>query len=248
MTLNELVQRRRDEQGVIALLTLLFIMTVGLLSLMIVWALGYTSGAYTTLYGAAQSAAYAAASEVNPGAGSSFSQPPFDCGSGFSSTPAGSSVVCTNGRAATAARALLTSELSPSNSAGNGAPPYGLSYSQGGGGTVQLLDGNGNAIDGVLAYEIALPPGAAHNSDPNCVGTAADPSGGNPIRSCWTNPASDFGVADFNYSSGIVVIARATVKMPMCPQFLLQGLCNYTITVSVPARIGQQQVFPSFNK
>lgn len=238
----------KEEEGIVALLTFLFMMTIGIIVLFTLWGLAYTSGAYTTLYGATQAAAYAAASEVRfvPEGGTT-SQLPFQC----SSTPH-----CTSGRTSETAKQLLAAALErgPANSGlirRDG--PYGLSYP----GTVRLLDENGNGMDGVLAYEVQIPPGAAAELDPACGGSVIDPENGSrTIRTCWVNPFPDFGVQDQNYVSGVVVIAEATIPfVPTCDGLnwsigdLNVNLCpRVRIRASVPARSGQQQSFSGTNE
>jgi hypothetical protein len=222
-------RRGRDEGGVIALLTLGFMTSVGFLLLFLLWSAGYTAGARTTLYGAAQSAAYAAASEVNYGGDQAHAQPMFDCGTGFDTTDTTASPICVNGRTANAARQAMAASLSRGS--------YGLNF----GANVQLVDVGGNVINGVYAFEVGMAPGAAFVADPSCNGSVLQ--GTIPIRTCWKNPAANVQVRDSNFSSGIVVVAQATVTLPMCPRGLLGNICDQTIRVSVPARTAQQQVF-----
>jgi hypothetical protein len=216
-------RRSRSEEGVVALLTLIFLSTVGLLLLYLLFVVGFVSGAHTELYGATQSAAYASASEVRFGDPGN-RQPPFNCQPGFDSTLAGSSPRCAGGRTARAAREVLREQL-------NGR--YGLRYGQ----NVITLDEEGNPFDGVLAYEIALPPGAAKEADPVCFGYYD--AGERRLRTCWTNPGVE-GVQDFNYNAGVIVRTRAQVEVPACPDLFLRGLCRVRLEVSIPARAGQQ--------
>lgn len=240
----------QEEDGIVALLTFLFIMTIGVVVLFTLWGLSYTSGAYTTLYGATQAAAYSAASEVTfAPSNSTIQQLPFQC----NSTPN-----CTSGRTAEAAKALLRVALAPTSGGAIGEDgPYGLHYPGGSElGSVRLLDENGNQMDGVLAYEIQIPPGAAAQLDPNCNGSAFDEGGESVIRTCWANPFPDFGVQDENYVSGVVVVAEAFVPfIPACDGRnwsignLSINLCPVVrIRTSVAARSGQQQPFGGTNE
>lgn len=226
--------RREDERGIIALMTLIFMMNCGFFVLLMIWAIGYQSAASTNLYGATQAAAYAAASEVELGnATQSGYQLTFDCGN-FDSTLAGSSTRCTGGRTAEAARASMAAHLAPG---AKGKARFGLTYPNG---TVELVDENGSAFDGVLAFEIPYPSGAAYLVDDNCSGSATPDGAVTAIRTCWRNPTTDFGVADPNYVSGVVVIARASIPLfPGCPRSIFGDFCARTISASVPARSAQ---------
>lgn len=240
----------QEEEGIVAILTFLFIATIGIVALFALWGLSYTSGAYTTLYGATQAAAYSAASEVTFAPGdSTIQQLPFQC----NSTPN-----CTSGATAQAAKALLGAALAPTGGGAIGvAGPYGLHYPGGGEpGSVRLLDAAGNQMDGILAFEIQIPPGAAAQLDPDCNGSVIDANGESSIRTCWANPFPDFGVQDQNYVSGVVVVAETVIPfVPLCSGrnwsigSLSVDLCPMVrLRVSVAARSGQQQAFGGTNE
>lgn len=240
----------RTEEGVVALLTLIFMMFIGFTSLTILWGLSYTSGAYTTLYGATQAAAYSAASQVDFG-GAGLAQPPFDCGTNWSSSLAGSPPSCVDGKTAEAARGLLRAQLPCSGG------PYGLRYcpSNPPAGNVQLIDENGHISNGILAYEIAIAPGAAQAADPDCDGLAsANTPEAQGQRTCWRNPyasagSNPYGVSAVgapNYSSGVVVVAVASI--PFVPGCSLAQICpQLQLLAAVPASTGQQQPFTGTN-
>jgi hypothetical protein len=226
-------------------MTLLFMMFVGFTSLFILWGLSYTSGAYTTLYGATQAAAYAAASQVDLGSGA-LGQPPFDCGSGWDSSTSASGPypVCQTGRTFQAAQDLLASQFPC-----NGRVPYGLRYCADGSGNVQMGDGS-HVSNGILAYEIAVAPGAALKADTSCSGftviNAAESQ--QAQRTCWQNPYSAATVRAFNYSSGVVVVTTASIPfVPGCTSSRFLFCPQLLILTAVPASVGQQQPFTGTN-
>lgn len=240
-----------EEKGIVALLTLGFMTFIGFTSLLVLWGLSYTSGAYTTLYGATQAAAYASVSQVDVAAQSS-AQPSFDCGDNFNSSVSGGSAVCTQGRTAQAARDLLSSQVPCSKA------PYGLHYCSDGSGNVKLLDDALNPSNGILAYEVAYAPGAAFVADSQHNCDNFDPQG---QRICWTNPYAAIAVTSHNYSSGVVVATQATIPFfPGCnlDSYLkaffphrgagLPNICRVTFLVTVPASVGQQEPFPGTNQ
>lgn len=72
-------KRVADERGVAALLTLAFMMSVGVAIVITLWAISVASGAFNLLYSVNQSAAYAAVSAVSTGEADS-NQMQIDCG------------------------------------------------------------------------------------------------------------------------------------------------------------------------
>lgn len=218
----------RAQAGAVALLTLVFMLTLGLASMMMLWGIGYSAGAYTTLYAATQAAAYAAVSEVSLEGAGAGAQLPFDCGASFDALAA--EPVCRDGNAGLAAKLMLGIAL---------RGQFGLSYP----GAVRLVDSAGNEIDGVLAFYIPLAPGVARAADPGCSGIVATENA--RVRSCWRNPgrifgqaAGDFFVSDPNYLSGIVAITEAEIPFPPSCR---SALCpTITLRVAVAARQGQQ--------
>lgn len=224
--LLEQLRRTGREEGAVALLTLVFMMTVGMVMVIVLFGMSYVSAAHTTLYQATQAAAYAAANEiVTPANGGGTSQLPFDCGPNFDW--AQPSPVCTSGRTAQAAKTLLSDTL---NGAGG---KFGLSFP----GSVRLVDTSGNTVDGPLAYYVSDSAGVAQAEDPGCGGIYGN------TRTCWTNPVGDIGVGDSNYVSGVVVITQATVPfVPGCTSWICP---TFTIQVAVSARAGQ--VIPGKN-
>lgn len=221
-SLTALCKRGRGESGAILLLTVVFMMTVGVAAIVVLWGMGYTAGAYEELYSATQSAAYAAATEVSYGQTSENgnAQLQFDCGAAV--LPA-----CDQGRSYEAATSLLNAQLKGK---------FGLTYP----GNVELLDQSLQPTNSILAYQIPVTPALAQSLDPTCIGTVTPPDG-QPFTSCWTIPGTSSAI-DKNYISGVVVADQATIQLiPGC------HICgSFTIKAIAAARTGQQLPGSSF--
>jgi hypothetical protein len=219
------------DRGIFAMVTLIFMGTMGLALLSVLWGLTYATAVGNTLYGATQAAAYAAANQVD------FSVPtggqlPYDCGSGFD--PAAEQPRCTTGPTADVARQVLQGSLHGQ---------LELSYP----GNVQLIDETGAAFDGVLAYQIDKAPGDAHAisvalKDDTCqFPVQFNPESGQNERLCWRNPLGDIFSRDRepNWVSGVVVITQ--VSLPFFPYCKTSWFCpTMTYRYAVAARQGQQ--------
>jgi hypothetical protein len=233
-----LKSRSSEEEGIAMILTIVFLMTAGMVMIFMIWGIAYTTSVQTRLYGATQVASYAAVNEVVFAGGYGASpgvQPPFACNNGGLDEPTNSNPVCDSGQAADTARTLLQASLQGQ---------LGLSYATDGSGNVQLLDAQGNVTNGILAYQVGVGSGAARSVDPGCAGTAEIDS--TTYRTCWLNPGRDlFNGGQKNYSSGVVVITKVTVPfVPGCNSLILCP--RFTFINSVPATVGQQN--PSVNK
>jgi hypothetical protein len=214
------------------MLTLVFMGTLGLSLMSVLWALTYATAVGNTLYGATQSAAYAAANQVGDFTNPSNAQLPYDCGANFDATAA--EPECTVGSTADIARQVMQASLQGQ---------LDLSYP----GNVQLVDENGNAFDGVLAYQINTSPGDAENisnsiGDPTCqFPVVNDPDTGIAERVCWRDPLGDIFSRDRQPSwvSGVVVISQ--VQLPFFPFCKTSWFCpTMTYRYAVAARQGQQ--------
>lgn len=70
-------KRIKKEDGAIAIITIFFLFTVGIISILALWSIGVATGAYNKLYVANQSAAFSAVTTARQTEG--FSQPVFGC-------------------------------------------------------------------------------------------------------------------------------------------------------------------------
>lgn len=224
--------RASRERGVFAMVTLIFMGTMGLALLSVLWGLTYATAVGNTMYGATQAAAYAAANQVDFSGGSSAGQLPYDCGAGFD--PAVDQPRCTGGSTAAIARQVLQGSLHGQ---------LQLTYP----GNVQLIDETGAPFDGVLAYQINRAPGDAYNisqaiGDTSCqVPVQFNSDNGENERICWRNPLGDIFSRDRepNWVSGVVVITQ--VQLPFFPYCRTSWFCpTMTYRYAIAARQGQQ--------
>lgn len=220
------------DRGIFAMMTLIFMGTMGLALLAVLWGFAYATAVGNTLYGATQAAAYAAANQVDFTSNSSGGQLPYDCGGGYDTTA--DQPHCTGGSTADIARQVLQGSLHGQ---------LELRYP----GNVQLIDGSGASFDGILAYQIDASPGEARNislaiGDPTCqVPIYTNPDDGTSERVCWRNPLGDIFSRDRepNWISGVVVITQ--VQLPFFPYCKTSWFCpTMTYRYAVAARQGQQ--------
>jgi hypothetical protein len=225
----------RSESGVMVLLTLVLCLLLIIPTVLLVWQIAYIQAAQSQLATTAVAAAYAATEETQFGSGTptnDSNQLRFDCGPGFAEAAAQvADPHCTSGRTANAARALFSAQLQGQ---------FGLVFRADGSGSVHLADENWQPLDGVLAYEITLPSGAAAQiADPGCTSAfQADPQSGARTRVCWINPTERNSQPQVKFNSGVIVNATAVVKLP---QGCAGSWClSYTIHVSESSGQGQQ--------
>jgi hypothetical protein len=214
-------RKLKDQRGAVALMTLGYLITCGLICLLTLWGIANATGAYNALYGVTQSAAYAAASATESPAGTSDSLT-FQCGG--TPSPSGD---CTSGEAFTAAQDAAVTGLS------SGVPGrFGLVY----GANASLTDSNGNAANIIYAYSPAGTP--AENQDffaktGKC--TQVNPDTGAVILACWR--LQDSVASTANFEPGTAVYMRADIPLCMssiCPSITLRTAA--AATVSQPNR------------
>lgn len=221
-----------SEGGVMMLLTLVLCLFVLVPSVIVGWQMAYLQAAQSKLSTTAVAAAYAAAEQIQYGsdATNGSAQLPFDCGPTFDAAALIVDPHCTQGRTADAARAVFTRALTGE---------WGLTYNSNGSGSVKLADENWQPLNGVLAYEISLPSGAAARlAAPGCQNPfQPDPDTGESTRVCWINPAERNSQPQVQFVSGVVVNATATVKLPQgC-----SGRWCLTVTLHVSESSAQAQ-------
>jgi hypothetical protein len=245
----------RNEEGVIALLTLGFFMACGLVLIVLLWGISFATGAYNTLYISTQSAARSAAQVTERQSGNS-QQPSFACDSGpaimSNRFTCGGPVALDKNDSFDAAYESLNAALNPGQNGQDGVP-----------GRFGLI-GPGYTPKGTEVQVKMLGPGFNPcPSNQNCISlysfgfssanqrdqarSICEPwddnseykllSNGQGLA-CWSLPGTggiDFGA---NYESGVVVRTRADITIPpgctawFCP-FLL---------VSVAAAAKQSQI------
>ena len=217
--------RARSEEGVFALLTGVFLILVGSFCIAGLWTIAYVSGAHTTLYAAAQSAAYTAATEVDFDSTAHAVQFGFLCQDGYDGLAA--DPWCNGGRTFAAADAMLRLQLQGQ---------FGLTM----GSSVGYADSNGNAAPGIRAYQIDISAGDAQASAGG--GCIQDNGGAGLTRVCWQVPGELGESTQTSYSSGVLVGVSAQVKAPFLSGCSIPVICDPVhIHVSVPAAQAQQE-------
>ena len=250
-----LLQRRFREEGAIALATFAFIVFVGLVILLTLWGIAYTTGAYNALYSANQSAAYAAATVTRPSwepKDTPSDQPLITCGRRARLQDGNNSYVTVcyddpgrSDEAIDAAQQVLAASLGSSKSRPG---PFGLYYDGGssdeGIGSVRLVGPRGARGQGdlITIHEITMSPADARNL---AEGLDLCPEDGiaeagyiedlEPIEVCWR--LRDEGITyPRQYHAGVVV--RSEAKLPLlpicsesnyCPTFRLQAVAAATL-------------------
>lgn len=234
--LRKIIERRYEEEGVIAIITLMFLLTAGIASIVLLWSIGIATGAYNKLYIANQAAAYAAvttATSPDPAINPGRNQLVFRCG--FSALVLGDSTVCADGNTFTVAENVFQRSLSENPSGGGN---FGIRYNVTGDNTdFYAVASNGNSdigpqYPGLNIYEV---PNSATKTRLNCSSSASgfvQPSG------CW-RVVEDGVTFPWQYTSGVVTRAKTTI--PSVP-----GLCSGTgcphITLQVKASASLNQV------
>lgn len=225
-------RRAAEEEGVIALATLGFMVAAGMAVIVLLWSIGAITGAYNSLYAANQAAAYAAASAtVAPANANSSSQLAFQC-----TYASPGSTLCTGGTSYDAAQSVMTTMLNTSRPG-----DFGLQY-------------GGNVAMTLNAYSIDRTPGEARAEAAayGCripVGSDAGytPIDGNPTDSelnCWDlhEEGVDFGV---KYTS--TVVSRSTANVNVLPGCGL-ALCNATMNVVAAASEDQPHPYTCYSE
>lgn len=215
-----LADRARRNDGAIALMTITFMIFLGLVMVVFLWTIGYAGGAYNTMQGAAQATAYAAAGAVN--VNNSPAQPQFDCNNG----QALPQDACINGATFNTAERTLHYALASTKA------NFGLFYdpSLGQNSSVYFTtpDGERAPVPTIYAHQIDFSAGLAKSLDPSCTGHADYPEGGIVAgRSCWK--LYEQGIGEPQYVSGVSVYLATVVQVPgcvasWCPQQPIQAV------------------------
>lgn len=224
--------RGAEEEGVIALATLGFMIAAGMAVIVLLWSIGVITGAYNSLYAANQAAAYAAASATTaPVDANSSSQLAFQCN--YASP---GSTLCVGGGSYDAAQSVMGTMLNTSRPG-----DFGLQYGS-------------NVAMTLNAYSINRTPSEA-KAEANAYGCGI-PAGsdagytaieGNPTDlelNCWDlkEEGVDFGT---QYTSAVV--ARSTANVNVLPGCGLT-LCNTTINVVAAASEDQPNPYTCYSE
>lgn len=222
--------RRRivREDGAIALATLAFMMVTGLIAIVTLWTIGYSTSAYNKLYAGTQAAAYAAVGRTLESTPGGSAQLNFDCAGPGMPERNESATACGGGQAF----GVVEQTLSRAFAGGQ----YGLSYANGNGGSVKLVDENFNDWNAIYAYYIPVPAGTARAIVAGRGCPFTESLGGQPARLlCWA--VLDAGAGNTpQYTSGVIVRTRTTVNMPGCALDICAPL---ELTVTAAASVAQ---------
>lgn len=234
MSIQTIIRRLRasasDESGVIALMTLAFLVLLGMVMVVFLWTIGFTTGAYSTLQGAAQSTAYASAGAVD--IASDPRQPSYACG-----TTKRADGFCSAGQTFTVAEQALSFTLAQTRS------NFGMSYRPGGGNnqTVRFaeLGSNGKPVNrsatpGIFAYAVPFTQASAQRvtdqQNTACDSKLTPTFNGVSGTSCWQ--IYQQGIGERQYGSGVAVYLQTDVKLPGCRA---DWCPTFTITASAAA-------------
>lgn len=188
----------KKEDGAIAIITIFFLSTVGIISILALWSIGVATGAYNKLYVANQSAAFSAVTTTVPVDG--FAQPVFDC---EKDTP-NLTYICTKGMTYQTFNQVFKQTLS-------GGSRFGIDPSR---------PGPGKPTSQLRVFEIIKAPAEAKK---NCLNERR----GNPLTGGFKNTSDIVIVSsgevlcwrvrengvEFNdqYTSGVLSIAKVTI-------------------------------------
>jgi hypothetical protein len=210
-------KRLQNQTGAVALMTLGYMIACGMICLVTLWGIANATGAYNTLYGVTQSAAYAAASQTDPTSIGETGTVRFLCD--------GSAVECRSGATFNAAQNAAITGLSA------GVPGrFGLTY-----GVAQFTDLNGNYTGSPLiyAYSPVVSPGEAEtyfNDTGSCTRYNAETQQESLI--CWD--LNDAVSSSVNFEPGVAVYMRA--EIPLC----MSSLCpNIGLSTAAAATTSQ---------
>jgi len=234
------------EDGVIAILTLGFMIALGFMLIVTLWSIAYATGAYNELYAGTQAAAYAAVGQTLPTNGGNQAQLAFDCGP---APPAYSlsdgATACVGGGVMETVDSVFTASFPPAQCGGGFSAGFGLTWSTNSGcSTISLLDANGNPSNYVEAFYIPLTPGGAQGlwraaGQPSCPYFTSQ--AGMPTELvCWG--ANDLGLGSSpgvglpHFTSGVIVRTGVSVKLPGCSPVFCPV---YNIRLAVAAVEGQ---------
>jgi hypothetical protein len=240
-------------------MTLVFLLLVGVVSIIFLWSISIVTGAYNTLYIANQNAAIAAAStastEASDGAGN---QAVFQCDPTVAQELSGASTACSLPTASAAGAALAEIEGAPAVFAARAVmrdslanEPFGLRFvnSPQGAKNVQLIPepwvaSFASGREYVMRFNVPLTSGDIQSRLANgasCIipsdryyGTLSDellPPGGRAIH-CWQIKERGVNFAR-QFNSGVITRARA--------QLQIFGNCPVP-GVSVPLICGTQEI------
>lgn len=235
----QLWRRAGEEDGVIALATLAFMISAGMATIVMLWSIGAITGAFNALYAANQAAAYAAASATKTptGLGSNL-QLPFDCEHNH-----GDATLCDGGKAFNAANAVMSTMLSP-NRPGSFNLDYGVN--------AFLTDETYTRRNVIRSYEINRPAGQA-KAQAEAFGCpipanrdfGVTPINGNPNAqeiNCWR--LTEFGISfPVRYQNAIVT--RSIAYLNIFPGCTL-SICQIELRVVAAATEDQPTPFETY--
>jgi hypothetical protein len=238
-------QRLVAEDGAIALATLAFMMAVGLGLLVMLWGIGYATGAYNQIYLGTQQAAYAAASAEEPqlfNFDTADSQPQIGC-----ATNALVNYQCSSGPALDAAEQSLADTFN------NGGASFDLTFLPSNDGTLRLTDENYQPDPIIYAYQMGLASAA---QEARCSLQQGSASASTPSTSvlvdndpdsqtygallCWQ--ISEHGIIyPAETDSGVVVRTEARLQVPPGCQPSVIFCPTYEISTVAVATLSQPQ-------
>jgi hypothetical protein len=227
---NSLRKARNNDAGVTALLTLVFMMSAGLATLITLWAISVASGAFNLLYTSNQSAAYAAVTSVDAGNYATGDQLEINC-SGSSAN----NTLCSSGEALDLAEAVFEASLYAEPEQ-YGA--YGLRYNRDN-------PAASNVNWTMNFFNIPVSAGEARGLGCNIPSNrdfniALNEDG--PVMNCWR--VREYGV-EFppQYQSGVITRANANVELvPGCEL----SICRTRVSVIASAVQDQPSPFQSY--
>jgi Flp pilus assembly protein TadG len=227
----------RDEEGAIAILTLFFMIVLGLVLITTLWSIAYATGAYNELYAGTQAAAYAAVGQTTESTGNQ-QQLDFECGGGSYALSDGATA-CNGGGVMDAVDAVFATSFPAAQCGSSFGTGFGLSWTTGSScSTVQLLEASGNPADYVEAFYVPATPGDAQSiwegaGRPTCPYFASQE--GLPTELvCWSAP--DLLVQTNHFTSGVIVRTGVSIKLPGCSPILCP---TYDIRLAVAASEAQ---------
>lgn len=242
-----LIRKSREEEGAIALMVLVFMMTAGVATILTLWSIGSITGAYNKLYIANQAAAYSAATTAGRSVYGDYQQLVFNCNG-----VQGDGTTCGPGdRTFDVANDVFGKTLT--NSSGYGG--FGLRYDSNniyaGSNTANLFTAlNRSRITregGLEIYEIASTPEQAKIRCNNINAGAGDTyKEYNGALTCWR--IIEGGIEfPWQYTTGVLTQAEATVpKIPgLCSAS--SSFCQVNLKVKAAASLNQTSAPSDFN-
>jgi hypothetical protein len=210
--MKELLKKIKNEDGAIAIITIFFLSTVGIISILALWSIGVATGAYNKLYVANQSAAFSAVTTTIPTEG--FEQPVFDCQNEEIKT----FYQCKKGTGYNTFKTVFQETLS--GGSGFGIDPNKLT-------TPTSCQPNSSLCFDLKVFNFRKNSSQAKKSCQEEGSTSDIVSSGDGEVVCWRvseNIAGQELKFGYQYSSG--VLARAQARIPSIPTL---NSCNDTI-------------------